>query len=192
MTLILNRRTLVRLQRYNNGILLIKPHNIDKFVDFDQLSLIYYICNNYLDVKCTKIAMNHAATNGNLGIVQFLHYNRTEGCTTKAMDWAAYYGNLNIVQFLHYNRNEGCTENAIDWASEYGHLDVIKFLHENRHEGCTDSALKNATYWCHFNVVKYLVKHTDTKVPNPAIIKSESYRDIIDYLKKHNRIQNYY
>ncbi|OQS01802.1 ankyrin repeat [Thraustotheca clavata] len=39
----------------------------------------------------------------------YLHINRTEGCTTLAMDNAATKGNLVIVKWLHDHRTEGCT-----------------------------------------------------------------------------------
>ena len=39
--------------------------------------------------------MNHAAGNGHLNVVKYLHKHRSEGCTTLAMDYAAGYGHLN-------------------------------------------------------------------------------------------------
>ena len=44
------------------------------------------------------------------------------------MDWAAGIGYLDIVQWSHFNRSEGCSSNAMAWASKKGHLDVVKWL----------------------------------------------------------------
>jgi hypothetical protein len=45
--------------------------------------------------------MNRASENGHLKVVEFLHYNRTEGCTTKAMDYASKNGHLKVIEFFH-------------------------------------------------------------------------------------------
>ncbi len=51
----------------------------------------------------------------------------------KKYDWnyACKNGDLYLVKFLHYNRTEGCTKDAMDWASANGHLEVVEFLNEN-------------------------------------------------------------
>ena len=54
-----------------------------------------------------------------------LHENRSEGCTKYAMNLAAGNGHLHVVQWLHKNRTEGCTEDAMNLASENGHLHVV-------------------------------------------------------------------
>jgi hypothetical protein len=142
MTLILNRRTLICLQRYNKGRILSKALNIDSFARYGHLSLIIlYNNNNTPNVICTTNAMNFASQNGHLDVVIWLHENRTEGCTKHAMNWASINGHLDVVQFLHFNRNEGCTTLAMDWASDNGHLHIVKFLHFNRKEGCTKFAI---------------------------------------------------
>lgn len=111
MTFILNKRTLIRLQQYNDGNVWKIP-NIDKFATYGHLSLIrYYNC--YHNVICTIDAMELASRNGYLNIVKWLHHNRNEGCTYGAMDMASSYGHLDIVKFLHNNRDEGCTKDAM-------------------------------------------------------------------------------
>ena len=64
-------------------------------------------------------------------------------CSTYAMDWAAEGGHLDIVQWLHFNRSEGCTTSAMDLAARNGHLDVVKWLHLNRYEGCPTFAMRS-------------------------------------------------
>jgi hypothetical protein len=134
MTLILNRRTLICLQRYNKGRILSKALNIDSFARYGHLSLII-LYNNTPSVICTTNAMNWASENGYRDVVKWLHENRNEGCTKSAMNWASINGHLDVVQFLHFNRNEGCTTLAMDWAIanalRTGHCDIVKFLKQH-------------------------------------------------------------
>uniref|UniRef100_A0A7S3Y0I1 Uncharacterized protein n=1 Tax=Heterosigma akashiwo TaxID=2829 RepID=A0A7S3Y0I1_HETAK len=69
-----------------------------------------------------------------------MHANRSEGCTTDAMDGAAWNGHLSVVEWLHANRSEGCTTDAMDGAAWNGHLSVVEWLHANRTEGAMDWA----------------------------------------------------
>lgn len=77
---------------------------------------------------CTTFAMDHAAVNEYLDVVQWLHFNRLEGCTTEAMDLAAKGGHLHVLQWLHANRSEGCSFKAIEAAISNGHLQVAFWL----------------------------------------------------------------
>ena len=130
MVFILNRRTLIRLQQYNNGKKVINPsYNMCAYCN--HLSLMVYH-NDNPSVICNKCSMDWAARYGNLDIVRFLHNNRTEGCTHWAMNWSACHGcYLDIVRFLHYNRTEGCTKYAIDSALRNNHTDIVNFLKEH-------------------------------------------------------------
>lgn len=105
---------------------------------------------------CTTDAMDYAAANDYFDVVRFLHEHRSEGCTTRAMDSAALNGHLDVVQFLHEHRTEGCTTDAIDYAAREGHLDVIQFLFDNRSEGCTAKAMDHAVAGGHAAVVEFL------------------------------------
>lgn len=107
---------------------------------------------------CTTNAMDGAARNGHLQVVQWLHLHRSEGCEKWAMDGAAMNGHLKIVQWLHENRQEGCTTDAMDFAALFGHLEVVQWLHANRHEGCT-SARYAAASKGHTHVVQWLKEH---------------------------------
>lgn len=59
------------------------------------------------------------------------------GCSVNAMNYAAAEGHLDVVQWLHEHRGEGCTFSAMDGAAADGHLQVVRWLQENRIEGCT-------------------------------------------------------
>jgi hypothetical protein len=51
------------------------------------------------------------------------------------MDAAACKGDLGIVKFLHENRTEGCTRGATDDAASNNHMGVAKYLLGQRQEG---------------------------------------------------------
>ncbi|KAF4129994.1 Ankyrin repeats domain-containing protein [Phytophthora infestans] len=106
--------------------------------------------------KVTEDAMNRAACGGHLEMVQWLHRNRSEGCTEKAMDGAASKGHFDVVKWLHAHRSEGCTSAAMDEAAGNGHLEVVQWLHANRNEGCTIKAMDGAARCGHLNVIKWL------------------------------------
>ncbi|KAJ8556759.1 hypothetical protein ON010_g9206 [Phytophthora cinnamomi] len=109
-------------------------------------------------VTCTPAAMDIAAKDGNLEILQWLHRNRSEGCTTDAMDFAAGGGDPETIQWLHGNRKEGCTVEAMNYTAGKECLGVVKWLHEHRSEGCTTKAIDTAAKKGHLNVVKWLSK----------------------------------
>ncbi|KAL3657645.1 hypothetical protein V7S43_017448 [Phytophthora oleae] len=81
-----------------------------------------------------------------------LQVNRSEGLTTKAMDGAAANGHLHVVEWLHQHTSAGCTSNAMDDAAEYGHLSVLKWLYANRTEGCTSAAMRESLQDGHLTV----------------------------------------
>ncbi|ETV95869.1 hypothetical protein H310_10908 [Aphanomyces invadans] len=82
------------------------------------------------DRPCTTKAMDWAAANGHLHVVQYLHGHRSEGCTVDAIDRAAQNGHLDVVRFLTTQRHEGYTANAMVWAAVHGHVDVLMALHD--------------------------------------------------------------
>ncbi|ETL79603.1 hypothetical protein L917_19803 [Phytophthora nicotianae] len=108
-------------------------------------------------------AMDAAAKNGHLAVLQFLDsidtssrnkqkkrggklsHNRQVGryprCTSFAMDAAAACGHLHVVKWLHSHRLEGCTTLAMDRAAGNGHFEVVQWLHVHRSEGCTTAAM---------------------------------------------------
>jgi hypothetical protein len=77
----------------------------------------------------------------------------------KAMDLAAKNGHLRIVEWLHFHRREGCTYEALNDASNGNHLDVVKWLILNKPECCDilsaiTSAIDNDAY----DTLKFLIE----------------------------------
>ena len=134
---------------------------INNAAENGHLQVVEWLHYNRKD-GCTKNAMHRAAMNGHLTMVEWLHRNRSEGCTRDAMDHAAKNGHLQIIQWLHHNRTEGCTKNAMDAAARNGHLDIVEWLHMNRLEGCTHTAINLAAENDYPEIVKFLHRHIPT------------------------------
>jgi hypothetical protein len=117
-------------------------------------------------------AMDHAASNGHLKLLQYLHHLSKQPSplslneprypwltlSINALDAAATNGHLDVIRFIHSNLPDTakCTTQAIEGASKNGHLDVVKFLVETRKEVCTHQAMFCAAHMGHLDVVKYL------------------------------------
>ncbi|CAI5742557.1 unnamed protein product [Hyaloperonospora brassicae] len=134
--------------------------------------------------RCTSNAMDEAATNGHLAIVQYLHCHRTEGCTVKAMDGAARNGHLEVVQFLHTQRTEGCTVAAMNGAAHNGHLDVVQYLHSHRSEGCSAAAMDGAAARGFLDVVRFLHESRNEGCTTKAMdgAAQSGHLEIVEYL----------
>ncbi|CEG43432.1 FOG: Ankyrin repeat [Plasmopara halstedii] len=128
---------------------------MDKAAMNGHLQIVQYLHEQSIG-GCTVAAMDGAAKNGYLDVVKFLHAQRSEGCTVSAMDGAARSGHLEIVTFLHTNRREGCTTAAMDGAATRGYLEIVQYLHEHRSEGCTTNAMNGAAQSGHLDVITYL------------------------------------
>jgi hypothetical protein len=154
------------------------------FLDIDKasklegsLDVVIWLHESMPNVVCTKQAMDHAASRGDIKLVMFLHENRKEGCTTNAMDNASRNRHYDVVKWLHKNRKEGCTTFAMDFAAENGDLDMVKWFHDNRKEGCTTYAMNKAAEMGHLAVVIWLHKNrkegcTQQAVDRVALVKN--------------------
>jgi hypothetical protein len=129
---------------------------VDLVATMGKMETLRFLLQSEDGGRCTSDAMDGAAANGHLEIVQFLHSQRTEGCTVAAMDGAARNGHMDVVLFLHTQRAEGCTVAAMDGAARNGHLEMVKFLHANRSEGCSTAAMDGAATGGFLEVVRFL------------------------------------
>ncbi|EFA81528.1 hypothetical protein PPL_05517 [Heterostelium album PN500] len=79
-------------------------HNYDPVTQYASLELIRWLHENLSETNTEPLftleAMNNAARFSSLEVVEFLHYNRTEGCDGRAIHHAAINGRKDIVEFL--------------------------------------------------------------------------------------------
>jgi len=80
---------------------------------------------------------------------------------TNALDWASMEGNIHIVEFLHYHRAHlgGCTKAALTEATAMGHLDVVEFLWKYRSEGMEPMGLTRAAANGHLHMIEWYQKY---------------------------------
>ncbi|KAF0694381.1 Aste57867_14750 [Aphanomyces stellatus] len=113
---------------------------------------------------------------------------RTGGAwTTRAMDFAAANGHIVVVEWLHMHRTEGCSHWALDGAARNGHLKVVHFLVNHRTEGRVGDALVHAAREGHLKVVQYLLTKSSARQPVQAIcaaVEQQRY-DVVDTLYQH-------
>ncbi|RHY16336.1 hypothetical protein DYB36_006238 [Aphanomyces astaci] len=150
-----------------------------------------YLVENSDNLNFSTGAMDLAAANGHLDVVQWLHVHRSEGCTTKAFDGACANGRIAVVTWLHLNRMEGGTSEAMDGAASNGHLDVVKFLHKHRHdkERCTPAALDHAAGHGHLAVVVWLHFNRSEGCTTLAMDKAalNGHVEILNFLLEHRK-----
>lgn len=120
--------------------------------------------------SCTEHAMDHATS---LQKLKFLHMRPHSVCTSLAMDNAASEGDLEMVKFLHENRREGCTRSAMHRAACHGHLEVVQWLQANRDEGCEKETLGDALWRTKKNTVAWLWKNVPDCCEDLATIRTD-------------------
>lgn len=80
---------------------------------------------NNLDIAC--------ANTDNIEIIKFMHW-KDASASSIAMDVAASRGNMKMVKWLHENRREGCTYRALYSAMDNGAYELAIWLQNNRPE----------------------------------------------------------
>ncbi|KAF0720833.1 Aste57867_28 [Aphanomyces stellatus] len=157
----------------------------------------------------TEAAIDNAASNGHLAMVEYFHIKAESKCTTKAMDGAAANGHLEVVQFLHDHRTEGCTSDAMDEAAAHGHDSIVRFLAAKRNEcgsvkamntyvtrgdlamvkviainKCSSGNVNLAASLGHLEIVQYLVGDMGVDFATPAIEAAvkRDHVNVLEYL----------
>ena len=146
------------------------PEFIDQLAATGQLDSLIWICNhssknsNEIEIFQSS-AMDKAAANGYLEVVQWLDENQTSGCTSEAMDLAAANGHFKMVEWLHFYRIEGCSGKAFSNAAKNGHLNIFIWLCENypkyhQTSSIMNDALQEADRNGHFDIMDWILKNT--------------------------------
>lgn len=104
-------------------------------------------------IACVHKKKHFTGRSMTVNVIQILNANRIEGYTTSAMDGAAWNGHLEVVQCLHANRNnKGCSKWALEGAAKKGHVEVLKMVctrttaretHENANTVGGSSSMSN-------------------------------------------------
>ncbi|KAF0692679.1 Aste57867_16264 [Aphanomyces stellatus] len=115
-------------------------------------------------------AIDAAATNGHLDIVQWLRTNTDATCSYIALLGAARNGHMAIVHFLieHFRDKFGRpdlgnpfkkVEFAIHVASENGHLEIVKYLVAHHIDDGVGGTIDQAAAYGHLHIIQWLVEN---------------------------------
>jgi ankyrin repeat protein len=157
---------IVRYLYHNRNIknIIFKPKTINIASKYGHLKIVIFLFKH--NVKPSHHAINDAAANGYLNIVEFLikHVKPTKD----AIKWASYYGYLDIVKFLVKNYIKPTSE-ALVYASTKGHLEIVKYLvsvgiepsYNAMDQACNHGRLEIVRYFiedCGYHMLSYDIK----------------------------------
>ncbi|OQR94495.1 hypothetical protein ACHHYP_20058 [Achlya hypogyna] len=145
-----------------------------------------YVLQHSPCLRFTAGAMDAAAANGHLAVVQWLMAHRPEDRSPHAMAAAAENNQLAVVAWLHAQglgsraAMDGAagrghlamllTAGDMDAAAEKGHLGVVQWLHAHRAEGCTTAAMDYAACGGHLDVVRWLAAERPEGCTSQALL----------------------
>jgi hypothetical protein len=129
--------------------------------------------NNYV-MMCSTSAMDDAAIDGDLKLVEWLYNNRNEGCTESAINYASKYGHFEIVKFL-VDRNFNYSINALEFACEEGHLNILNYLYYRKLDKLNKKCIFNCIKNTHLHILEYIYL-------NEPILLSNYKKEIIEII----------
>eukprot|EP00644_Phytophthora_capsici_P009181 jgi/Phyca11/541441/estExt2_Genewise1Plus.C_PHYCAscaffold_60788 len=149
---------------------LLRPATIDSAV-YNDLQRVVKVHGD--SRAWTVKAMDGAAANGRLDIMQWLHDTRTEGCSAQACIQASKHGYLDVVKWLHefYPTVIEPVE-AMTVAAKSGHAEIVRFLRSNVAMDDAVPALQDAAVNGHVEVVDALLPYYSGLAQGAFIVAS--------------------
>ena len=135
---------------------------IDAAASQGNLEMVKYCVANECPVD--EDACAHAAENGHLECIKYLHEEVKASWDSWTAAWAAHNGHLHILEYLVEREFDQYDERACMWAAENGHLDCLKHLHETAKAPWDSDAVREAHDYEHPECVQYLL---DNNCPLP-------------------------
>lgn len=160
----------------------IKSSTWDNYTDGDAAASQNY--NSLIrskSLKYTSYAMDIAAHNGNLEMVEFLHH-AGNSCTKKAITWAASQGHKEVVEFLYENRLSACSPKTVDGAVIGGWVDIAEYL-LSRGESCTNAAAVHAARVGDFDLIVLIFNMVESGIYPEDVVVSASANGCLKILK---------
>lgn len=90
---------------------------------------LYAGCTRFRDEGCTSDAVKYAALYGHLEVIQWLQSAQTPGLYHRGHGSC---GQIGTLEWLHLNRSEGFTIKAINLAASNRHAKTVEWLQDNR------------------------------------------------------------
>jgi len=126
------------------------------------LEMVKYCVANECPID--EWACAHAAKNGHLECLKYLHEDAKAPWDEYTAAWAAQNGHLHILEYLVELEFDQYDERACMWAAENGHLDCLKHLHETAKAPWDSDAVRYAHENNHTECLQYLL---DKNCPLP-------------------------
>ncbi|EFA78962.1 hypothetical protein PPL_08430 [Heterostelium album PN500] len=179
------------------------------------LPVLEFLVANRTEGAAPPMAMNFAASKGNLEAVKILHekldhsfefelldmvasgghfevfkyiHSKGANCTESSMDYFCKFGNIEPLEWLAKNRTEGCSDFGYYMAAMYGHLAPIIWIHKNYNLPCHPDAVAAAAKTGNLELVRYLVEELKAPVDLMAIINAgtRGHLPIVQFLIPHS------
>jgi len=111
--------------------------------------------------KRSSFSVLHAAKNGHLNCLEYIHRRRTQDpFPRKCFDVAASNGHLHVIEWLHRTKKIGGTKEAMIGAAKKGHLNVLEWLHtKNKNKKWTSDVADAAASEGKAQVLEWLLYH---------------------------------
>ena len=126
------------------------------------LEMVKYCVANECPIDGRACA--HAAFNGHLECLKYLHEEVNAPWDSRTASWAAEKGHLHVLEYLVECEFDQYDTLACWEAAEYGHLDCLKYLHETAKAPWDEDAVRTAHENNHPDCVQYLL---DNDCPLP-------------------------
>ena len=123
-----------------------------------------------IDRILIRFFMDHAARNGELGLLQLVDLKPFHS-SLDAMNWAAFRGHFDVVKLLHIDQRmikgnseaTGCSRDSMAYAAEHDHVEIVQYLFENcSEENDVKKALSVARCKNHEATLHYLLSVIQT------------------------------
>ncbi|EGG15191.1 hypothetical protein DFA_10017 [Cavenderia fasciculata] len=150
------------------------PNVLDNVAASGRLDIFKYLEHRYKDtIVCSTQAIDGAALNGHVEMIDYLYKNRQEQCTVAAIENACRNGHLKVLEYLrnHHPIWQFCSFNSWLLAAGGGHTNVLEFhkLYTNNNNNNYDinTGILSACAGGHLDTVVYLCgqgNHHDQRV----------------------------
>ncbi|KAF0729974.1 hypothetical protein AaE_009338 [Aphanomyces astaci] len=136
------------------------------------------------------MAMNIAAKNGHVAIVQWLHANRKESCTSAAIDDAALRGHVHVVDYLHRTGlatfSSRLSEIMLQVVAK-GDVGMVEWLHRHRTRQWPRGLMDAIAASGNVSMMAYFHVHTNERCTTQAmdVAASRGHLEMVQFLHYH-------
>ena len=121
------------------------------------LEMVKYCVANKCPIN--EFACAHAAENGHLEVLKYLHEEAEAAWDLRTATWAAENGHLHILEYLVERKYDKYSGSTCTLAAEKGHLDCLKYLHETAKAPWNYWAVRGAHWNNQTECLQYLLEN---------------------------------